>query len=80
MSRQYKLSDVLNAYVEEQLDRQVMWIINKIPELDHTNYSHKDKNIIMEESRSEVCFKVSLTGNHLTLIFYELASLFETRY
>lgn len=76
VSDKYTLEEVLNLYLEEQLDRQIFWIVEKIPELDHTNYTHKNKNIIVEENRSEVCFKTGLTGFHLTLIAFELAALF----
>ena len=34
----------------------------------------------MEENRSEVCFKTGLTGFHMTMVFYELTKLFESRY
>jgi hypothetical protein len=34
----------------------------------------------MEEARSEVCFKTGLAGFHMTMVFFELTKLFETRY
>ena len=80
MSDKFKMSDLLNHYLEEQLDRQAFWIIRQIPELDHTDEKNKGKQIVMEESRSEVCFKTGLTGFHMTMVFYELTKLFEGRY
>lgn len=74
------MSDLLNAYLEEQLDRQAFWIIRQIPELDHTDEANKGKEVVMEENRSEVCFKTGLTGFHMTMVFYELTKLFESRF
>lgn len=74
------MADLLNPYLEEQLDRQAFWIIRQIPELDHTDEANKGKEIIMEENRSEVCFKTGLTGFHMTMAFCELTKLFESRY
>lgn len=80
VSDKYKMADLLNAYLEEQLDRQAFWIIRQIPELDHTDEKNQGKEIIMEENRSEVCFKTGLSGFHMTMVFYELTKLFESRY
>jgi len=68
----YKVEDVLNAYLEEQLDRQAFWILREIPELDHEDEKYKGKEVIMEEARSEACFKTTIVGYHLTLFFYSL--------
>jgi hypothetical protein len=80
MSDKFKMADLLNHYLEEQLDRQAFWIIRSIPELDHTDEKNKGKQIVMEEARSEVCFKTGLAGFHMTMVFFELTKLFETRY
>lgn len=48
----------------------MFWILREIPELDHTNPDYQDKEIIVEEARSEVCFKTGLVGFHITLFFY----------
>ena len=66
--------------MEEQLDRQVFWIVEKVPELDHTSYRYKDKPIVVEENRSEVCFKTGLSGFHFTIIVHELSKIFEDMY
>ena len=42
VSDKHRLKDLLMHYIEEQLDRQVFWIVEKIPELDHTKYGHKE--------------------------------------
>lgn len=80
VSNKYKMADLLNPYLEEQLDRQAFWIIRQIPELDHTDEANKGKEIVMEENRSEVCFKTGMTGFHMTMAFFELTKLFESRY
>ncbi len=51
------------------MDRQAFWILKEIPELDHTDEKYKGKEIIVEESRSEICFKTGITGFHMTLFF-----------
>ncbi len=52
------------------MDRQVFWILKEIPELDHTDPKNKDKEVVVEEARSEVCFKTGISGFHITLFFY----------
>jgi hypothetical protein len=58
--------------LEEQLDRQAFWILKEIPELDHTDEKYKDKDIVVEDSRSEICFKTGMAGFHITLFFFFL--------
>ena len=72
LSQKYKASDILPAYLEEQMDRQVFWMIKEIPELDHTDDKYKDKEVIVEEARSEICFKTGMSGFHITLFFFYL--------
>lgn len=57
------------------MDRQVFWILKEIPELDHTNPKYKGKDIVVEDTRLEVCFKTSIAGFHITLFFYFLNKL-----
>ena len=54
------------------MDRQAFWILREIPELDHTDDKYKDKEVVIEEARSEVCFKTGLAGFHITLFFFYL--------
>jgi hypothetical protein len=69
LSKKYKIADILPAYLEEQMDRQAFWILKEIPELDHTDEKYKDKEVVVEEARSEICFKTGLAGFHITLFF-----------
>jgi len=80
ISNKFQLKDLLDHYLEEQLDRQAFWIIRAIPELDHTDPKYKKAQLIMEDSRNEVCFKTGLAGFHITMIFYTLCEALEIRY
>ena len=70
VSQKYTFKDVLPFYLEEQLDRQAFWILKEIPELDHTDEKYKDKDVVVEDARQEICFKTGLTGFHITLFFF----------
>jgi hypothetical protein len=72
VSQKFKFQDILPAYLEEQMDRQAYWILKEIPELDHTDEKYKDKEIVVEEARSEICFKTGMSGFHITLFFFYL--------
>ena len=80
ISGKYQMKDLLEFYLQEQLDRQAFWILRQIPELDHTNPANKGKEMILEESRNEVCFKTGLVGFHMTLIFFSLCEQLESMY
>jgi hypothetical protein len=54
------------------MDRQALWILREIPELDHEDEKYKGKELVMEEARSEACFKTGIAGFHITLFFYQL--------
>lgn len=45
-------------------------MLKEIPELDHEDPKYKDKEVVMEEARSEVAFKTGLAGFHITLFFH----------
>lgn len=69
VSKKYKFMDVLPNYLEEQMDRQAFWILREIPELDHEDEKYKNKEAVVEEARAEVCFKMGISGYHITLFF-----------
>lgn len=56
LSHKHKYQDFSEKYVEEQLDRQVLWIIKEIPELDFENKKLKNKGKVNEKERSSVSF------------------------
>ncbi len=74
------MSQLLDAYLCEQLDRQAFWILLQIPELDHTDEKYKGKEVVLEEARNEVCFKTGLTGFHMTMIFNTLCETLEKNF
>lgn len=37
LANKFEYSEFIEAYAEEQLDRQVLWILMDIPELDFEN-------------------------------------------
>jgi len=64
VSRKYKWSDIIGSYLEEQMDRQVFWMIKDIPELENmTNDTEFD------DDRVNASFKSTLVGYHLTLFY-----------
>lgn len=75
VSDSIQFQDLLETYLEEQLDRQAFWIIRLIPELDHTNEEFKNRKVILEDARSDACFKTGLVGFRLTMIFSSLNKL-----
>lgn len=72
VSQKYSISDIMPFYLEEQMDRQAFWILKEIPELDHTDEKYKDKDVVVEEARTEICFKTGMSGFHITLFFFHL--------
>lgn len=72
LSKKYKFKDILNGYIEEQMDRQVFWILREIPELDHEDPKFKGKDTITEDQRSEVSFKTGIVGFHVALFYCTL--------
>jgi len=42
MSNQYRWSDLRDFYVVEQLDRQVLWLLREIPELELSEFNEFD--------------------------------------
>jgi ubiquitin-protein ligase len=76
-SQKYSWKDVIETYFKEQLCRQVMWILMKIPELeDDTN------TLVIDENRVEVTFATQKVGYRMTVVQHNyvqaLKSLFKT--
>ena len=73
VSDEVGLMDILEPYLEEQLDRQAFWILRIVPELDHTDEQYKNKQMTLEDAREEVCFKTGLTGFQMTMFFFSIS-------
>ena len=75
LSDKHKFEDLLAPYFGEQLDRQVFWILTKIPELeDETNTISIDKN------RVEVTFASQILGYRLTMFFNDYNRIIKSQY
>ena len=77
VSQKYKYDDIKHFYVEEQLDRQVFWMIQEIPELDFENKNIKNRGKVSEEKRNQVCFECGRKGFGVTLFYYFLNKTIE---
>lgn len=67
-SEKYSFEDVIQAYFEEQLDRQVFWILIKIPELDDSkNYG----NVVLDDNRVEITFMSQIISYLLVIFFHD---------
>jgi ubiquitin-protein ligase len=76
-SDKYTWKDLIETYFKEQLCRQVMWILKKIPELeDDTN------TLVIDENRVEVTFATQIISYKLTTVFHNynkiLREMFKT--
>jgi ubiquitin-protein ligase/Ran GTPase-activating protein (RanGAP) involved in mRNA processing and transport len=65
LSKKFKLEDLLIPYVEEQLDRQIFWIIQLLPELENLLTSSA-----IDDVKSKVCFKAGIVGNQILLFYF----------
>jgi hypothetical protein len=72
LSSKYSYKDIMDAYIEEQLDRQVFWMLKEIPELDFENKKIKNLGKVDEKARIKVCFECGKTGFYLNLFFLHL--------
>lgn len=75
VSDKYKFSDVIKDYFYEQLDRQVFWILQKIPELEDD-----DANIVIDENRSKVTFMSQIVGYLLVMLFNDYLEVTQKKY
>ena len=66
-SEKYSFEDIIAAYFEEQLDRQVFWILIKIPELEHSS----SNNFSLDENRVEITFMSQVISYLLVVFFHD---------
>lgn len=62
----FKFDEVAEAYFNEQLDRQVLWILKAVPELLNENMKEDTDKL-----RSTTVFKTQMTSFHM-FCFYKL--------
>lgn len=77
LSKKFKYSDIMTEYMEEQLDRQVLWLLKEIPELDFENKKFKNVGKVNEKERVKVCFETQKTSYYLILFFKHLNQMIE---
>ena len=61
----HKIEELLPAYISEQMDRQIFWILQELPEFE--KLINKDQ---VDDIRAKVCFKCGITGQQLLLFYY----------
>jgi ubiquitin-protein ligase/Ran GTPase-activating protein (RanGAP) involved in mRNA processing and transport len=61
----HKIEELLPAYISEQMDRQIFWILQEIPKFEEL--INKDE---VDDIRAKVCFKCGITGQQLLLFYY----------
>ena len=60
-----KFEQLLPSYVGEQMDRQIFWILQEIPEFENLINSSE-----VDDIRAKICFKCGITGQQLLLFYY----------
>ena len=60
-----KIEDLLPAYISEQMDRQIFWILQDIPKLENLINDSK-----IDDVRGKICYKAGIVGEHLLLFYY----------
>lgn len=76
LSKKVDYNAFKGAYCDEQLDRQVLWILKQIPELDFENKKIKGKGNVKESERGRVSFECGKTGFFISLFFVHLQRTF----
>lgn len=66
-SSSHKIEEILESYISEQMDRQIFWILQSLPEFEKFMTGENDSN--MDDIRDKVCFKAGIVGNQI-LLFY----------
>ena len=70
MSKQTPLSKVMHEYLDESLDRQVLWMLRDVPELGESG----EAAALVDAKRDEVAFKTNIVSNRVLLFFHHLAT------
>ena len=61
----HKIEELLPSYISEQMDRQIFWILQEIPEFENLINTKE-----VDDIRGKVCFKCGITGQQLLLFYY----------
>ena len=63
----HKIEELLPSLISEQMDRQILWILMELPELEDLINSSE-----IDDIRAKVCFKAAILGQQVTLFYYYL--------
>lgn len=74
-SKEYNFNDIIEAYFEEQLDRQVFWILNKIPELEDDS-----NTMVIDANRVEVTFASQIISYRLTMFYHDYNQIIRSQF
>ena len=55
----HKFEELFPSYFDEQMDRQIFWILREIPEEEFEKLIYSSK---LDDIKAKVCFKCSITG------------------
>ena len=61
----HKIEELLPSYISEQMDRQIFWILQVLPEFESLINSDE-----VDDIRGKICFKCGLIGQQLLLFYY----------
>jgi len=61
----HKIEELLPSYISEQMDRQIFWILQELPEFEKLINSKE-----VDDIRAKICFKCGITGQQLLLFYY----------
>ena len=61
----HKIEELLPSYISEQMDRQIFWILQELPEFENLINSSE-----VDDIRAKICFKCGITGQQLLLFYY----------
>jgi len=59
------IEDLLPSYIDEQMDRQIFWILQEIPQFE----ALIDKSEVDNE-RAKICYKCGIVGQQILLFYY----------
>ena len=77
VSEKYSFKDIVPAYFEEQLDRQVFWILLKVPELDDPK---SNRNVTLDVHRVEISFTSQIVGYLLVSFFHDYRKVLRSHF
>jgi formyltetrahydrofolate hydrolase len=61
----HKIEELLPSYISEQMDRQIFWILQELPEFEKLIDSKE-----VDDIRAKICFKCGINGQQLLLFYY----------